>query len=64
MLLETCKLFIAIFKTKIQSFVKRSQTTFVGLYHGVVFEHKGHIGEVVASVLIITKPPLIRDIPR
>ena len=28
------------------------------------FEHKGHIGEVIASLLIITKPPLIRNIPR
>ena len=29
-----------------------------------MFEYKGHIGEVVAFLLITTKPPLIRDVPR
>ena len=37
--LEACKLFIAIF-------FKWFQTTFLRLYHSVVFEHKGHIGAV------------------
>ena len=38
-----------------------SQTTFVRPDNIVVFENKGHIGEVVESLLIITKPPLIHD---
>ena len=33
-------------------------------YHLSVFEHKGHIVEVVAALLISTTPPLIRGVPR
>ena len=44
--------------------VKLPQTAFVRQYHLVVFKHKCHIGEVFASLLIITKPPMIHDVPR
>ena len=42
---------------------KLANSSFVRPYHLVVFEHKGHIVEVVAALLIITKPTLIRDVP-
>ena len=42
---------------------KLPSSSFVRPYHLVVFENKGHIVEVVAALLIITKPTLIRDVP-
>ena len=42
---------------------KLPNSSFVRPYHLVVIEHKGHIVEVVAALLIITKPTLIRDVP-
>ena len=44
-------------------FLKLLQTTFVRPFHLVVFEHKGHIVEIVAALFITTKLLLIHGVP-